>query len=61
MHMHVNGIPNFTSKWPMRIATAHCQLQLLATDCLVIPDLIQVVKVNLATVLVVESRNHEVN
>ena len=51
----MNGILNFTSKQPMHIATAQCQL--VATDSLVVSNSIQVVKVNLATVLAVKNRN----
>ena len=39
----------------MHIATAQCQL--VATDSLVVSDSIQVVNVNLATVLAVKNRN----
>ena len=53
--MHMIGILNFTSKWPMCIATA--QYKLVVTDSLVVSDSIQVVKVNSATVFVVNIRN----
>ena len=53
--MHVNDILNFTSKQPMCIATAQCQL--VATDSLILSNSIQVVKVNSATALAVKSRN----